>query len=393
MSFREPVMLAGLILIPLAALAYLSMQRRRRREAATFANPALLPNLVTARPGWRRHIPPLLILLALATLVIALARPQRTVAAPQRAATVVMVTDISGSMNANDVEPDRLTAAVKAARRLTDELPETFRLGMVTFADFAQIQAPPTTDRSPVRGALDRLQAEGGTAMAVGLQRALELARAPVPNERGTGTRRLPAVLVLLSDGKDTQSSISPLEVAREAQRLKVPIFAIALGTPSGEVEVRDQFGGAPAHPRAARHRDAARDRPHHRRPLLRRPRRGAARVHLRQLGHPAVLAAGRARGHGRLRRRRHRAAAGRRSALARLVRPSFVTGRPTLGYLTEGGEEPWTLLSVGAGLNRSRRSLPPASSVPPSSGTTSSCTARPPRWSSGSCSSPSPSR
>jgi Ca-activated chloride channel family protein len=243
MSFREPVMLAGLILVPLAALAYLSMQRRRRREAATFANPALLPNLVTARPGWRRHIPPLLLLLALATLVIALARPQRTVAAPQRAATVVMVTDISGSMNANDVEPDRLSAAVKAARRLTDELPETFRLGMVTFADFAQVQAPPTTDRSPVRAALDRLQAEGGTAMAVGLQRALELARTPVPNERGDGTRRLPAVLVLLSDGKDTQSSISPLEVARDAQRARIPIFAIALGTPAGEVEVRDQFG------------------------------------------------------------------------------------------------------------------------------------------------------
>ena len=177
MTFREPVMLAGLLLIPLAALAYLSMQRRRRREAATFANPALLPNLVTARPGWRRHLPPLLILLALATLVIALARPQRTVAAPQRAATVMMVTDISGSMNANDVEPDRLTAAVEAAHRLTDELPETFRLGIVTFADFAEVQAPPTTDRSPVRAALDRLRAEGGTAMALGLERALALAR------------------------------------------------------------------------------------------------------------------------------------------------------------------------------------------------------------------------
>jgi Ca-activated chloride channel family protein len=244
MTFREPVMLAGLLLIPLAALAYLSMQRRRRREAATFANPSLLPNLVTERPQWRRHLPPLLILLSVAILVIALARPQRTVAAPKRAATVMMVTDISGSMNANDVQPDRLTAAVKAARRLTDELPDTFRLGLVTFADFAEVQAPPTTDRAPVRAALDRLLAEGGTAMALGLERALALARAPVPDERGTGTRRLPAVLVLLSDGKDTQSTISPLEVARQAQQVGVPIFAIALGTPSGEVEVRDQFGG-----------------------------------------------------------------------------------------------------------------------------------------------------
>jgi Ca-activated chloride channel family protein len=236
-------MLAGLVLLPLAVLAYASMQRRRRREAAAFANPALLPNLVTARPGWRRHLPPLLILLALAALVFALARPQRTVAAPQRAATVMMVTDVSGSMNATDVEPNRLNAAIRAARRLTDELPEPFRLGLVTFADYAEVQVPPTTDRGAVKAALERLQAIGGTAMALGLQRGIDLARAPVPDERGSATRRLPAVIVLLSDGKDTASTVSPLEVAEEAERQRIPVHAIALGTPSGEVEVRDQFG------------------------------------------------------------------------------------------------------------------------------------------------------
>jgi Ca-activated chloride channel homolog len=243
MTFRDPAMLAGLILLPLAALAYLSLQRRRRQEAKSFANPALLPNLVTGRPGWRRHLPPLLVLGALAALVIALARPQRTVAAPQRAATVMMVTDTSGSMNAEDVDPDRLTAAVKSARKLTDELPDNFRLGLVTFSDFAEVQAPPTTDRDPVKAGLDRLRASGGTAMATGLQRAIDLARTPVPNENGSGTRRLPSVLVLLSDGKDTQSPVDPLEVARQAKELKIPIFAIALGTPTGEVEVQDQFG------------------------------------------------------------------------------------------------------------------------------------------------------
>ena len=243
MTFRDPAMLAGLILLPLAALAYLSLQRRRRQEAKTFANPALLPNLVTDRPGWRRHLPPLLLLGALAALVIALARPQRTVAAPQRAATVMMVTDTSGSMNAEDVDPDRLRAAVKSARKLTGELPDNFRLGLVTFSDLAEVQAPPTTDRDPVKAGLDRLRASGGTAMATGLQRAIDLARTPVPNENGTGTRRLPSVLVLLSDGKDTQSPVDPLEVARQAKELKIPIFAIALGTPTGEVEVQDQFG------------------------------------------------------------------------------------------------------------------------------------------------------
>jgi Ca-activated chloride channel family protein len=243
MSFGEPILLAGLILVPLAALVYASMQARKRREAATFANPALMPNLVSERPGWRRHLPPLLLLLALTAMIVALARPQRTVASPERAATVMMVTDISGSMNATDVSPNRLTAAVRAANELTDKLPETFRLGLVTFSDFAEQRAAPSTDRSAVRGALDRLTAVGGTAMGLGLERGLEAARTPVPDETGTGTRRLPAVLVLLSDGKDTQGGISPIEVAQRARAAGVPIYAIALGTPDGEVEVQDSFG------------------------------------------------------------------------------------------------------------------------------------------------------
>jgi Ca-activated chloride channel family protein len=243
MSFAEPTLLVGLVLVPLAALVYWSMQRRKVREAAAFANPALMPNLVTARPGWRRHVPPLLLLAALAGLVVALARPQRTVAAPERAATVMMVTDVSGSMNATDVEPNRITAAVRAAKRLADQLPETFRLGLITFSDFAEQRAAPSTDRTAVNGALDRLTAVGGTAMGLGLERGLQAARTPVPDETGTGTRRLPAVLVLLSDGKDTQGGVSPVEVAERARAANIPIFAIALGTPDGEVEVQDSFG------------------------------------------------------------------------------------------------------------------------------------------------------
>jgi Ca-activated chloride channel family protein len=242
-SFGEPILLFGLVLVPLAALAYAAMQGRKRREASAFANPALLPNLVTARPGLRRHLPPLLLMLALAVMVVALARPQRTVASPERAATVMMVTDISGSMNATDVEPNRLSAAVKSAKRLTDELPETFRLGLVTFSDFAEQRAAPSTDRSAVSAALDRLTAVGGTAMGLGLERGLEAAMTPVANEDGTGTRRLPAVLVLLSDGKDTQGGVGPIEVAEKARRAGIPIYAIALGTPDGEVEVQDSFG------------------------------------------------------------------------------------------------------------------------------------------------------
>jgi Ca-activated chloride channel family protein len=242
-TFREPVLLAGLLLLPIAVLAYLALQRRRRREAAAFSSPGLLPNLVTARPGGRRHVPPLLLLLALGALIVALARPQHSVSAPQRAATVMMVTDTSGSMNATDVEPDRLSAAQSAADKLADQLPQPLRLGLVSFSDAPQLDVPPSTDRDAVRAGVDRLTAEGGTAMGLGLERALEIARTPVPDENGTGTRRLPAVLLLLSDGKDTAGGISPLQVAQQARAQHIPIYTVALGTPEGEVQVRDPFG------------------------------------------------------------------------------------------------------------------------------------------------------
>src|SRR3954467_2164078 len=243
MSFAEPILLSGLILLPLAAMAYGAMQRRRRRESAAWANPALVPGLVRSAPGWRRHLPPLLLLAALAALIVALARPQRTVAAPQRAANVIMVTDVSGSMNATDVQPDRLTAAVKAAKTLTDKLPPTFRIGLIAFSDYAEQRVAPTTDKSQVKGALDQLAAEGGTAMGDGLQRGLFAARTPVPNQSGSGTRRLPSVIVLLSDGKNTSGNLDPVDVARQARQAHIPIFTIALGTAAGEVQLRDNFG------------------------------------------------------------------------------------------------------------------------------------------------------
>jgi len=243
MSFAEPILLSGLILLPLAAMAYGAMQRRRRRESAAWANPALVPGLVREKPGWRRHLPPLLLLCALAALIVALARPQRTVAAPQRAANVIMVTDVSGSMNATDVQPDRLTAAIKAAKTLTDKLPPAFRIGLIAFSDYAEQRVAPTTDRSQVKGALDQLAAEGGTAMGDGLERGLLAARTQVPNQDGSGVRRLPSVIVLLSDGKNTSGQLDPVDVARQAGSVHVPIYTIALGTADGQVQLRDSFG------------------------------------------------------------------------------------------------------------------------------------------------------
>jgi Ca-activated chloride channel homolog len=243
MSFAQPILLTGLILLPLAALAYMAMQRRRRRESAAWANPALVPALAPERPGWRRHLPPLLLLAALAALIVAMARPQRTVAAPQRAANVILVTDVSGSMNATDVQPDRLDAAIKAAKTLVDKLPPAFRIGLIAFSDFPEQRVAPTTDHGQVKGALDQLQAEGGTAMGDALQRGLETAQTPVPNASGSGVSKLPSVIVLLSDGKNTSGQLDPVEVARESGKSHIPVYTIALGTPGGQVQLRDSFG------------------------------------------------------------------------------------------------------------------------------------------------------
>jgi Ca-activated chloride channel family protein len=242
-SFREPAVLLGLALLPVAMLAYFAIQRRRRRDAGAFGNPALLPGLLTGRPGWRRHVPAGLLLLAAATLILAVARPQRSVAAPQRAATVVLVNDVSGSMRADDVEPDRLTAAVTSAKVLTDTTPENFRLGLVTFSDYAEQIVAPTTDRDAVTGALERMTADGGTAMGDGLARGLQSAQIPVPTQDGKGTRKLPAIIVLLSDGKNTLGANDPLDVAEQAKAASIPVYAIALGTDRGEVIQPDPFG------------------------------------------------------------------------------------------------------------------------------------------------------
>src|SRR3954451_13282826 len=153
MSFREPLALIGLALVPLALLAYWRAQRRRRRYAVRYPAVAVLAGV--AGRSWGRHLPALLALLAIGALAIALARPQRTVAAEQDEAIVVMVTDTSGSMKATDVRPDRLTAAQEAGRAFIGNVPDTFRLVLVTFGSRAEQQAPPPTDHQSVRAALD----------------------------------------------------------------------------------------------------------------------------------------------------------------------------------------------------------------------------------------------
>ncbi|HEY6693189.1 MAG TPA: VWA domain-containing protein [Solirubrobacteraceae bacterium] len=235
MTFGAPLLLLGLALVPLALAAYVVAQRRRRRYAVRYTNVDVLAS-VARRAGWARHIPAALALLALAALLVALGRPERTVAAEQRAATVVMVTDMSGSMKAKDVAPDRITAAKEAARALANKLPRDFRLGLVSFGTTPSQLVEPTTDKARVKAGIDALQYSGKTAMGDGLALGLDAARAPVTDPATGLPQRLPAAIVLLSDGANTVGQ-DPITVAERAAKLKIPVFAVALGTQNGYLE------------------------------------------------------------------------------------------------------------------------------------------------------------
>jgi Ca-activated chloride channel homolog len=252
MSFEWPLALLGLLVVPLTVALYMLAQRRRRAYAVRFTNLELLGSVVTGSPGWRRHLPPLLFLLALTALTVAIARPHVDVDVAKEEATVMMTLDSSGSMQATDVTPNRLDAARNAAKGFTNRLPEKFRLGLVTFSNVAQLLVPPTTDREPVRGGLDSLQAEGGTAIGTALETSLttlqpvieqnQRRREREQREGRTARRAPPAVVVLLSDGYSTTGP-EPLEIARRARELRVPVNTVALGTTDATVTLSDRLG------------------------------------------------------------------------------------------------------------------------------------------------------
>jgi Ca-activated chloride channel homolog len=251
MTFEQPMLLWGLLALPLALAAYLLTQRRRARYAVRFTNLDLLASVVQSAPGWRRHLPPALYLGALAALLIALARPQATVPVPRDQATVMLVMDVSGSMEATDVQPSRIVAAKSAARSFLDQLPDGFRVGLVSFSSEARTLAPPTADRSTVRRAIEDLRPGGGTAMGDGLAHALETGAAatqaasaptPVPSPASSGqpptAEQPPLAVVLLSDGANTLGRTEPAQAAQRAQQMGVPVFTIALGTPGGTLDL-----------------------------------------------------------------------------------------------------------------------------------------------------------
>ena len=241
MSFATPALLWGLLLIPALLIAYLFIQRRRSKYAARFTNLDLLTNVVDASPGRRRHLPAALAILALAALLLAMARPQKVVAVPREDATVVLTMDSSASMKATDVAPSRLDAAKSAASTFLDQLPDRFRVGLVSFSSAVRVLEEPTDDRDEVRSSLKSIQGDIGTALGDAIEASVALSSKPGATEDTVGKKPLFAVL-LLSDGANTTGS-EPLAVVDEAKKAGVPIYTIALGTPSGTVDVTDDYG------------------------------------------------------------------------------------------------------------------------------------------------------
>jgi Ca-activated chloride channel family protein len=237
-SFQAPLFLCALALVPAAAALYVLADRRRRARSAAFASASLLPSVAPLRPGFRRHLPLLLYGAALAAVAVALARPEATVAVPEERATVVLATDISGSMEARDVSPSRMAAVKAAALDFLDGAPRGLRVGAVAFNHSVRSIEPPSSDRADARALIEGLTPSGGTATGEGLAAALGM----LDRGRAGGDRRPPAAVILLSDGASTHGR-DPIPEARRAARARIPIYTVALGTDAGTIQVERADG------------------------------------------------------------------------------------------------------------------------------------------------------
>jgi Ca-activated chloride channel family protein len=241
LSFLHPILLVFLLVVPAAVAAYLWLDGRRDLRAAAWAPPALLPNMASRPPLWRRHLPTALLLAGLTLLLVGFARPEASVTVNRQDATVVLVLDVSGSMAAKDSQPTRLAAARAAAKRYVDKLPKGYRVSVITFSDHTTVASPPTHDLDAVRAVLDRIRSgPQGTALADAVARAVQVAKT-VPVK--LGARRPPAVVVLFSDGGQTAGRVTPQQAAQFAQKAHIPITTVAVGTPDGVVTQPVQGG------------------------------------------------------------------------------------------------------------------------------------------------------
>jgi Ca-activated chloride channel homolog len=239
MSFDWPLVLIALAALPIVVALYIDRDKRRVASQARFGNPDLLPNVVDREPGRLRYLSPLVLLVALVFMIIGVARPHAIVSVPREEATIILAMDSSRSMKATDVEPTRLDAARTAAKTFLDEVPEKYRVGVVSFATRAAVGVAPTEDRALVATALDTMRPGEGTAIGDAVALSLRVGRAQENAEEPPP----PRAIVLMSDGLRDGGRVEPEEAANEAKRRGVPVYSVLVGTPDGVVE-EELIGG-----------------------------------------------------------------------------------------------------------------------------------------------------
>ena len=261
MKFLWPEMLWLALLLPLLVLLYVWLLRRRRETVLRYADLALVRKALGKGTGWRRHVPPALFLAAFGVLVLAAARPTAAIRLPTQQQTIMMTMDVSGSMRATDVSPDRISASQAAAKTFVAELPANIRIGVVAYAGTAQLVQPPTLNRDDVIAAIDRFKLQRGTAIGNGIMISLAtlFPDANIDLSKVIGERNMPrelqpehvkprepapfepvppgsyesAAIVLLTDGQNTLG-VDPMEAAQVAASRGVKIFTVGFGTKEG---------------------------------------------------------------------------------------------------------------------------------------------------------------
>ena len=261
-TFLWPQFLWLLLALPLLVLLYVWLQRRRKKLTLRFASLSIVREAAGKGPGWRRHLPPLLMLLALGALLLASARPVAVVALPSNQQTIILAMDVSGSMRATDVEPNRLVAAQNAAKAFLQELPRDVKVGIVAFAGSAQVAQLPTLNREDLVTAIDRFQLQRatatGNAIVISLatifpNAGIELQQLSFDRMRGGMGRSLDqappkqnefvpvppgsyasAAVIMLTDGQRT-TGVDPIEAAKMAADRGVKVYTVGIGTVDGE--------------------------------------------------------------------------------------------------------------------------------------------------------------
>jgi Ca-activated chloride channel family protein len=222
MTFLSPERLWLLLGAAVLASGYVAVQFRRRKYTVRFTNMALLDQVAPQRPGWRRHVPALVFVMALCTLVLGFAQPARDQKVPRERATIMLALDTSLSMQATDVTPTRIQAAQSAAKAFVDQLPRRINVGLVTFNGNAALRVTPTTDREAVKQAIDDAQLGERTAIGEAIFTSLDALK-QVPANDGT---QVPARIVLMTDGTTTDGRPNDAAVAA-AKAANVPVTTI----------------------------------------------------------------------------------------------------------------------------------------------------------------------